>query len=150
MSSQDNFISTPEDLRNIVREIVQSNEFHNQLRLTISETASSSTSNRIVAPLVNERVPAASPADELRRIFPSIRNSGGQNTLRNSVGNAFNTPDLHNTPSRTRKRKRSQNTNTTLLTFKRDIILEKKSNVSKTLRGDQKSCAYTNGKNFKC
>ncbi|KAL1516248.1 hypothetical protein ABEB36_000167 [Hypothenemus hampei] len=103
---------TPSDMRIVVSEVLQSEEFCNQLK-----------------------TPAATPIDELRRLFPSIRGPNNPEMMRRSIrsGHTFE------------KTKNSKNNKIITSDFQRDIILLKSETITHTLSGYKKSWAYENG-----
>lgn len=94
--------------------------------------------NSVASATSTTRIPVATPAEELRTLFPSIRGSNenilaGRNTSNsNRVGGNYV------------KRKRVQKT--LFSDFRRDVILIKKPKHTKTLTGIQKSTAFAKGK----
>lgn len=136
--------TTPQDLRNVVLEILQSDEFKNQLRCSIERASSSRVShnnNSSGLATAAQRISVATPAEELRRLFPSIRGSNDNELLSRNNPNRI---VANYVSDRTRKRKRAQKV--PLLDFKRDVILLRKQEETRTLTGLQKGSAYANGR----
>uniref|UniRef100_A0A1Y1L584 Uncharacterized protein n=1 Tax=Photinus pyralis TaxID=7054 RepID=A0A1Y1L584_PHOPY len=144
MNSSGQVQTTPQDLRNVVAEILQSTEFRDQLRSSI-ESASSSRVNNATASATSlqtsTRIPVSSPAEELRRLFPSIRGSDREVPSRN-LSNAVQPAN----PVGHKKRKKPKHNSTVLSDFKRDVILLTKPECTRTLTGLKKGWAYANGK----
>lgn len=149
-------------LRNIVFEILQSDEFHTQLRIPPPSPSVSSVRSRSATPNttpteelqhIAPSLPLHSssatvtqnttPAEELRRIFPSIRSTPSSNTpcTSRSRPNRFNSRRTQVQPT---GRKRYHQL--AFVDFKRDVILVGRSDIYKTLLGNQKYFAYSNGK----
>uniref|UniRef100_A0A1Y1L2Q7 HECT domain-containing protein n=2 Tax=Photinus pyralis TaxID=7054 RepID=A0A1Y1L2Q7_PHOPY len=143
MNSSGQVQTTPQDLRNVVAEILQSTEFRDQLRSSI-ESASSSRVNNATASATSlqtsTRIPVSSPAEELRRLFPSIRGSDREVPSRN-LSNAVQPAN----PVGHKKRKKPKHNSTVLSDFKRDVILLTKPECTRTLTGLKKGWAYANG-----
>ncbi|KAL1489240.1 hypothetical protein ABEB36_014173 [Hypothenemus hampei] len=129
--------SAPSDLKIVVTEVLQSEEFLNQLKCSI-ERASSNRSLNAPVQQMRQQITAVTPACELRRLFPSIRSSS------NNEARSFPMrTSLRNITERTKSRK--GNNKMVSLDFKKYVILVKTQDHTTTLTGLEKSSAYANG-----
>ncbi|KAL1488697.1 hypothetical protein ABEB36_014496 [Hypothenemus hampei] len=126
---------TPTDLRNIVTEVLQSDEFVNHLKCSIQRASSDiSSNNNFSVQQMRQQTMSTTPACELRRLFPSIRGNNesvmGRFPMRSSLGHV----------ERIRTRKGSHAL--VSFDFKKDIILVTSPDIRRTLTGHEKSLAY--------
>ncbi|KAL1487704.1 hypothetical protein ABEB36_015611 [Hypothenemus hampei] len=129
---------TPSDLRIVVSEVLQSEEFCNQLRCSIEKASSDRTSQLNSIQQRRQETPATTPVDELRRLFPSIRGPNNPEMTRRSFrsGHTF-------------EKMKSRKINKIVTSdFQKDIILLKSETIAHTLSGYKKSWAYENCRNI--